>query len=148
VVEEFSRCRSGGIGRHAILRGWWATARASSILAFGTKKVVVIQTVFAFRAKVVFLCTIKRDLSDLLSIFFRLSSEVLSKLSLPFSVSGFSRHFPTVVSHLKALPQLNQNFCKRLVHDIFLSHAKRTKYFRIRLYACGIVILHSHLELS
>ncbi len=37
MIENQLLSRSGGIGRHAILRGWWATARASSILAFGTK---------------------------------------------------------------------------------------------------------------
>ncbi len=37
MLENHLHRRSGGIGRHAILRGWWATARASSILAFGTK---------------------------------------------------------------------------------------------------------------
>jgi hypothetical protein len=29
-------CRGGGIGRHAILRGWWAKARGSSNLPLGT----------------------------------------------------------------------------------------------------------------
>ena len=29
-------CRGGGIGRHAILRGWWAQARRSSSLLLGT----------------------------------------------------------------------------------------------------------------
>jgi hypothetical protein len=30
------QCRGGGIGRHAILRGWWAQARRSSNLLLGT----------------------------------------------------------------------------------------------------------------
>ena len=29
--------RGGGIGRHDILRGWWAKARGSSNLPLGTK---------------------------------------------------------------------------------------------------------------
>ena len=30
-------CPGGGIGRHAILRGWWPYGRASSTLVLGTK---------------------------------------------------------------------------------------------------------------
>jgi hypothetical protein len=32
--------RGGGIGRHAILRGWWAKARGSSNLPLGTKTTI------------------------------------------------------------------------------------------------------------